>query len=82
MKKLSVKLKQPYTSARGSRFLFQNLQNGIFEIFKVFKKIWNSPQEPVELTQKLVTETTVPYTWLSLVVTIVGHFCPVVVEGL
>lgn len=67
---------------RGSQFLFQNLQNEIFEIFKVFKKIWNSPQEPVELTQKLVTETAVPYAWLFSVVTIVGHFCPVVVEGL
>ena len=40
--------------ARHSQFLFQNIQNETFEILK-------AAGQPVELTQKLATEKTIPH---------------------
>ena len=34
------------------QFFLQNVQNEIFKIFKMFKKTWNKPEQPAELTQK------------------------------
>ena len=40
--------------ARHSQFLFQNIQNETFEILR-------AAGQPVELTQKLATEKTIPH---------------------
>ena len=42
--------------ARDNQFIFQNVQNEISEILKIFK----TTEQPVELIQKLATETTTP----------------------
>ena len=34
------------------------------------KETWNSPEQPVKLTQKLASKTTAPHSWYSYVVTI------------
>ena len=49
---------------------------------KCLKTIWYSPGQPVEVTQKLVTEPTAPLSWYSYNVTIIGHYYAVVIEVL
>ena len=43
--------------ARDSLFFFQNFQNDIFEILKIFSDKSNSPEHAVELTKNVSTET-------------------------
>ena len=46
------------------------------------KNQWNSSEQSVELTQKLTIEATVPHSQYSYVVTIVGYYYAVIIEGL
>ena len=48
----------------------------------MFKKIWNSPEQPVELTKEKATETGTQHLWYSYVATIVGHDYGVIIKGL
>ena len=49
---------------------------------KCLKTTWYSSGQPVELTQKLATETAEPHSWYSYVVTIVDHYNAAVIEDL
>ena len=42
--------------------------------WKCLKTTWNSPGQPVELAQKLATETVSLHLWYSFVVTIAGDY--------
>ena len=55
---------------------------GFVRSSKCSKTTWNSSEQPIELTQNLATETTAPQSWQSYVVTIIGHYYAVIVEGL
>ena len=44
--------------------------------------IWNSPEQPVELTRKLTVETTGLHSRHCYAVTIVRHYYVVTLEGL
>ena len=46
------------------------------------KAIWNSSEQPDELTWKLAVETTTWHSWYCYVVTIVSHCYVVILEGL
>ena len=64
----------------------QDMVNFSFKMFKmrslrssdVKKKRWSSPKQPVELTQKLATGTSVPHSLHCFVVSINGQHCFVV----
>ena len=47
---------------------------------KYWKITWNSPGQPVELTQKLATGKAAPHSWYSYVVTDVGYYYAVIIE--
>ena len=66
-------------SPLGKRHLFQNVQNEICEIWKMFKS--NMKFTPAA-TQKLATEKTMPHSSYSYVVTIVRYYYAVNNEGL
>ena len=60
--------------ARHSQFLFQNIQNETFEILR-------AAGQPVELTQKLATEKTIPHSRYSYLVIIVVRYYAVITKG-
>ena len=60
--------------ARDSQFLFQNIQNETFEILR-------AAGQPVELTQKLATEKTIPHSRYSYLVIIVVRYYAVITKG-
>ena len=64
----------------GDQFLLQNVQDEIFKIFKMLKTTWNSPDQSVELTQKLATRKTAPHLWYSYVVTNFDHYYALITE--
>ena len=57
-----------------SQFLSQNAQHEIFKILKMFKNNTKFTGQPVELTQKLATETVTPHLWYFYVVNIAGDY--------
>ena len=67
--------------ARHSQFLFQNIQNETFEILKMLKKYMRAAGQPVELTQKLATEKTIPHSRYSYLVIIVVRYYAVITKG-
>ena len=50
------------------------------EIFKMFNKKINSPQQPVKLTRKLESETTVPHYGI-IMLSLVCHYYSALIEG-
>ena len=48
---------------------------------KCSRSTWNSLPQPVELTQKLTTETTASHSLYIYVVPIVGHYYTVIFGG-
>ena len=50
--------------------------------WKCLNTTWNSPEQPVELTQKKATKTKTPYLSYSYFVTTVSHYYGVTTEGL
>ena len=45
------------------------------------KSTWNLLEQPVELTQILATEIIAAHSWYSYVVTVVGYYYDVLIEG-
>ena len=58
-------------NARDNQFLFQNVQNGIFEIFK-------NVQSSLKLTQKSVIGKAAPSSWYFYVISNVPHYYAVI----
>ena len=52
-----------------------------FEIFKMFNKKIISPEQPVKLTRKLVSETTAPHYGILMLSIIVCHYYFALIEG-
>ena len=77
----NFKIKKAH-EARDNQFLFQNVQNEILRSLKCSKSAWNSPEQPVESTQKIAAKKTAPHSRCSCVVTNVGHYYVVIIEGL
>ena len=46
----------------------------------MLKTTWNSPNQSVELTQKLATRKTAPHLWYSYVVTNFDHYYALITE--
>ena len=64
-----------------SQFLFQNVQNEIFVIFKMFKNNMNFTTVACGII-KLAIERTPPHSLHSYVVSIVGYYYALIIEGL
>ena len=47
---------------------------------KCLKKLWNLPEQPAELTQKIATGKTAPHSWFSYVVTNVSYYYVLIIE--
>ena len=67
----------------------QEISNFSIKILKMrFSTFWrylnatsNSPEQPVESTQKWATEAKTPDPWYSYFVTVVSHYYYVIIEG-
>ena len=68
--------------ARDNQFLFQNVQNETFEIFKMFKNKMTFTRAVFALTQNIATRKTALHSWHSYVVTNVCNYHAVITEGL
>ena len=60
---------------------FKMFKMRFLKSWKCLKTTWNSPEQPVELALKLVTEKRMPHSWLSYVVTIAACYYVVITEG-
>ena len=49
---------------------------------KCSKTTWNSPEQPVELPQKITNELTTKHSVYCYAITTVGPYCAVIIEGL
>ena len=56
------------TRANGAKYFSFKICEMRF--LRSLKGTWNSPEQPVKLTQKLASKTTAPHSWYSYVVTI------------
>ena len=59
-------------------FPFKMFKMRFLRSWKCLKITWNSPEQPVELTQNLAIVTATPHSWYSNVVTIVAHYYAII----
>ena len=65
----------------GSHFFLEMFKTRFSRSSKCSKSTWDLLEQPVELTQILATEIIAAHSWYSYVVTIVGYYYAVIIEG-